>query len=97
MQDYAKLFYQSKVWKQCRKGYVKSIGGLCEECLKAGRITPCEIVHHKVFITPKNIYNPEITLNYENLVALCRKCHGEKHSKSVKRYEIDSKGHVVGL
>ena len=97
MQEYAKAFYQSKAWKDCRNGYVKKIGGLCEKCLAKGRYTPCEIVHHKIPITPKNIYNPEITLCFENLQGLCRKCHGEIHTGNVKRFEIDSLGRVMAL
>ena len=94
MQDYAKSFYKSKAWQRCRDGYVKYVGGLCEECLKAGRYTPCEIVHHNVHITPENIGDANITLSYQNLSAVCRKCHAEKHGKTPKRFDIDQSGHV---
>lgn len=94
MQDFAKPFYKSKTWQKCRENYVKKTGGLCEECLKHGRYTPAEIVHHKVHITPHNIYNPEVTLNFENLESLCRKCHGERHGSYVRRYVVDELGRV---
>ena len=41
-------FYKSKQWQLCRESYLASVGRLCEECLKNGRITPAVIVHHKV-------------------------------------------------
>ena len=55
MKDYAKAFYLSEAWRNTRDAYIKSVGGLCELCLKEGMITPAEIVHHKVFLTPDNI------------------------------------------
>lgn len=97
MQDYAKKFYKSKQWERCREGYLSRVGGLCEPCLKAGRFTPAEIVHHKTFITPENINDPTITLNFENLEAVCRVCHAEKHSGNIKRFEVDELGRVTAM
>jgi 5-methylcytosine-specific restriction endonuclease McrA len=95
MKEYAKSFYKSKAWQTCREGYMSKVGGLCEKCLRSGRYVPAEIVHHKVHITPMNISNPEITLNFNNLEALCRFCHSEIHSETVKRFSVDELGRVV--
>lgn len=38
-----------------------------------------DIVHHKKYISSKNIYNPEVTLNFDNLELLCRDCHNKEH------------------
>ena len=94
MQEFAKGFYKSKTWQKCRESYAKSVGGLCEKCLKQGRIEPGVIVHHKTHINPETISDPTITLNFDNLELLCRKCHGEEHGKIVKRYEVDEMGRV---
>ena len=94
MQEYAKDFYNSPAWKQCRKAYIKSVGGLCERCYKIGKIVPAEIVHHKVYITPQNINDPNITLAWSNLEALCRDCHGAEHG-NIKRYTLDEAGRVI--
>ncbi len=94
MQEYAERFYSSVAWKNCRKVYRKSVGGLCEECLKQGRYTPGVIVHHKVHITPENVECPEITLNFENLELLCRDCHAVQHNKNLRRYKVDEFGNV---
>lgn len=96
MQEYAKGFYKSQAWKECRAAYVKSVGGLCEECLKNGLYTPGVIVHHKIPITPVNIYDQSVTLNQDNLELLCRDHHAQKHSAE-KRYKIDKFGKVVAL
>jgi len=50
--EYAKKFYNTRAWKECREGYIKSVYGLCEKCQKTGHI-----VHHKKYITPQNINN----------------------------------------
>lgn len=68
--------------------------GLCEDCLKKGLTVPAEEVHHITFITPQNINDPKITLNHENLVALCRECHRKRHGNK-KRYQIDQWGRVT--
>lgn len=37
------------------------------------------IVHHKCYIDANNIYNPEVTLNFDNLELLCLDCHNKEH------------------
>lgn len=95
MKDYAETFYKSKAWQKCRESYAASVGGLCERCKANGIIKPGEIVHHKKHITPNNINDPNITLNYNNLELLCRDCHGEKHKRLKRRYKIDKQGNVI--
>ena len=70
---YAKKFYNSKRWLNCRSSYIKSVFGLCEHC--AG---PGYIVDHIEEINPSNIDDPMITLNHENLQYLCTPCHNKK-------------------
>ena len=92
--DYAQKFYSSEAWNQCRESYRKSRGGLCEECLKQGIFTPGEIVHHKIKLTPGNIDEPGITLNWTNLELVCRLCHAKIHGYKPKRYTVDGFGRV---
>ena len=97
MKPYAEAFYKSKEWKACRAAYVKSVGGLCERCLASGLIVPGVIVHHKIHITPENISDPSIVLDFNNLQLLCSKCHGQIHSDNPKRYRIDGAGRVLAI
>lgn len=71
--------------------------GLCERCLKNGDLVPAKIVHHKIYLTPQNINDPRITLDYSNLEALCQDCHNREHhlEKRVRRYRVDSSGKVI--
>lgn len=95
MKDYAKTFYSSKAWKECREAYKKSKGRLCERCLAKGLIVPAEIVHHKIYIGPENIGDPRVTLNWDNLEALCRDCHADEHAGRVRRFKVDELGRVT--
>lgn len=97
--DFAQSFYNSKQWQRTRNAYKKSVGNLCERCLARGLIVPAEIVHHKVPVSPSNITDPNITLAFDNLEALCRDCHADEHSRGNKnrRYVIKENGAVVPI
>lgn len=99
MKSFAEWFYRSEQWKKTRRAYLTSVGGLCEECLKEGRITPAKIVHHKIFLTPENIHDPDVALNWNNLEAVCKPCHEQIHEycgkKNDKRYEVDELGRII--
>lgn len=95
MKEYAESFYKSEAWKKARATYAKSVGGLCERCKAQGIISPGEIVHHITHITPDNITDPNITLNFDNLMLLCRDCHSFMHTGNVKRYKVDGFGRVI--
>lgn len=97
MKEYAEGFYKGKAWQDCRNAYLKSKQGLCEKCLSRGIIKGAEIVHHKIHISPDNIGNPDISLNWDNLECLCRDCHAEEHTRKVKRHKVDEYGHITAL
>lgn len=76
--EWAKWFYKSKAWLQCRTAFIAyriSIdGGMCEHCqTELGYI--CDHIDE---LTPDNINNPDITLNHDNLQYLCTLCHNKK-------------------
>ena len=73
-------FYSSGKWKKCRTTY-KALHPICERCEKAGIVKRTERVHHKIYLTPDNYKNPEISLNFDNLEALCFDCHQLEHFK----------------
>lgn len=77
--DFAKSFYNTKSWLKCRDGFIKSVYGLCNRCGKPGYI-----VHHKILLTPENINNPDVTLNWDNLEYLCLDCHNKEHMSKYK-------------
>ena len=95
MQPYTEHFYKGKAWKDCREAYAKSQRYLCEDCLSKGILTTGEIVHHIKPITPENINDPNITLNFDNLKLVCRKCHADEHHQRKRRYKVLDDGTVI--
>lgn len=91
-EEFAEKFYKSMAWKRCRKAYLDSVGWLCERCATEGKIVPADQVHHKVRLTPENINDPEVSLNHDNLEALCMDCHQQEHKP--RRWRCDPDGHV---
>lgn len=83
---YARKFYSSKAWQDCRNEYAKRRNYLCEDCLRRGIYRPGVIVHHIIEIDPVTIEKPEIALNFENLELLCRECHDRRHEQSGGRW-----------
>lgn len=95
--EFAEGFYKSKAWKYCRESYLKSVGYKCENCLAKGIETPAVIVHHIEELTPLNINDPEITMGFNNLRAVCRKCHADEHMNhsNARRYFFGENGEVI--
>lgn len=89
MQEYAKVFYKSKAWRQTARTYMTSQSYVCERCGAMG-----EICHHRKYITPLRINDPDITLSFDNLECLCRDCHGKEHMLKGSRTYFDADGNV---
>lgn len=96
MKEYAKGFYKSQAWKRCREAYARSRRGLCEVCLDRGMYRAGVIVHHREHISPENISDPAVLLDWNNLQLVCRDCHAELHSaREGARYRLDELGRVI--
>lgn len=100
---FAKAFYNSREWKNCRENILRRDNYLCVKCGK-----PAEEVHHIIHLSPKNISDINITLNPDNLISLCRDCHFNEHKQdkiqglksranpaSGNEYEFDENGFLV--
>ena len=83
-------FYGTQKWKDIRRAYRKSVGGLCERCLACGVIRPGKFVHHKIHMTDENMDDPTIALSFDNLELLCIECHAKEHDSH--RYTVDVNG-----
>ena len=95
--QFARQFYSSKAWQDCRNEYMKRAHYLCEDCLKRGVYKPAKEVHHIEELTPENIYRPEVSLSFNNLVALCKECHKARHNERNKdrRYAFGENGGII--
>lgn len=72
--EFARAFYKSAAWRQCRDAYFEHRCGICERCGD-----PAEIVHHKTHLNAMNINDALITLSWDSLELLCLKCHNAEH------------------
>ncbi|MGL5243556.1 MAG: HNH endonuclease [Sarcina sp.] len=91
--EYARNFYKSTEWIKCRNGFMKSKNYICERCRGVAYI-----VHHKKHITPFNIQDPNITLNWDNLQAVCVDCHNALHGNgnaSIPGVSFDANGNLI--
>lgn len=92
--DWAYAFYHSKAWKLCRKAFGDSKHWICQRCGKPGNT-----VHHRKWLTPANINDPQITLGWWNLELLCADCHNHEHfpelSPTREGFAFDENGDLV--
>jgi 5-methylcytosine-specific restriction endonuclease McrA len=93
MKDYARSFYKGKAWRNTQAAYMGSQHYICERCGDMAKI-----VHHKTYITPENINDPNITLSWSNLEALCQDCHTRQHLAGeicAEGLSFNSKGELI--
>lgn len=70
-------------WEKVRKQVIERDKGLCQPCLRAGRVTAFRAVDH---ITPKAVaekqrWSQAKTDDPDNLQCICKPCHDEKTAK----------------
>lgn len=98
MKAWAEKFYKSKEWNKCRSAFIQeriaTDGGICQMCNEHNGY----IVHHIKELTPENIDDPNITLNFNNLQYVCKRCHDEHHGyfcPNKNRIYFDENGQPV--
>lgn len=86
-----KWFYNSQAWIKCRNGYMQSQHYVCERC--GGIATIC---HHKTYLNNENVHDPNISLNWDLLEALCHTCHGVEHGGGIiqEGLTFDAQGNI---
>ena len=81
--------YNSKCWKELSRWYRKE-HPLCECCLKKGKTTPVEAVHHIKSPFRSELSEEEkwdLLLDIDNLMSVCVDCHLEIHGLKDSRLE----------
>ena len=68
--DHSKRY--GREWRKIRNRYAEA-HPLCEQCLKEGRMTPMEEVHHIIPVDRGG------TNEVSNLMSLCHSCHEKIH------------------
>ena len=71
--------YQNKEWRKLREVYIHE-HPICQDCLAKGKVTPAQDIHHIKSPFQNGEINYGLLLDYDNLVALCKDCHGNRHA-----------------
>lgn len=97
MKPWAEQFYNSEAWRACRDSFLRSKGCLCERCSAPDDPVVAKVAHHKTYLTRQNINDPDTTLSWDNLEALCQDCHNKEHHRGerARRYTFDEEGNLV--
>lgn len=90
--DEIRKFYKSNDWKIIRAMVIAKAGGRCQRCGAPG-----SEVHHIIHLTDDNVKNPNISLNMDNLILLCKECHNKEHDRytNLSDYKFDENGNVI--
>ena len=74
------IAYNSAQWRKMRDTYMHE-HPICEDCLKKGKVTPATDIHHIRSPFRGGEINWTLLLDYNNLMSLCKECHGLRHAK----------------
>ena len=93
---FSNKFYHSKKWQEIRAYVLQRDFYMCQIC----KTPNCNTVHHIRELTPMNIDDSSITVNPDNLMTVCNRCHNlihdrYKHNEDVQRYTFDAEGNVI--
>ena len=78
-------FYTSKEWCDVRKILIDERDNTCECCGKLIKKESDRIGHHIVELDMTNVNDPMISLNLDNLMLVCHKCHNSIHNRFGKK------------
>ena len=85
-------FYCSKKWRRVSAAYLSSKSYICERCG-----APAVVCHHKKWLNDVNVHDPKISLDFENLEALCQECHNAEHGSKHDVAVFNDAGELVGV
>ena len=75
--------YNTARWRELRVLKLQR-NPLCEICLKSGRVTPADDIHHVISFmsTHDPIQRKFLAFDFNNLMSLCDRCHQEIHNRA---------------
>ena len=85
-------FYCSKKWRRVSAAYLSSKSYICERCG-----APAVVCHHKKWLNDVNVHDPKISLDFDNLEALCQECHNAEHGSKHDVAVFNDAGELVGV
>ena len=85
-------FYRSDRWHEARRQVILRDKGICQMSGSVGTQ-----VHHKIHLNIRNVDDPTVATNPDNLILLCDHCHNEVHHRvgKHKQYQFDKEGNLI--
>lgn len=80
MRELRRKAYNNTTWRKLRDLFLKE-HPICQDCVAKGKITPAVDIHHLRSPFKGGEVNYGLLLDYNNLAALCKECHAERHNK----------------
>lgn len=74
-------FYRTEEWIKLTEKIKLQSAGKCAICHKTVSDWRTLIVHHKIHLTMDNVFDPNISLNENNLETICLDCHNKEHKR----------------
>lgn len=80
-------FYKTTKWLRLRDDVLNKHHYECQECLKQGKVTQAQTVHHINEVKKRpdlalcEFYTDEQGQVQRNLIPLCNKCHNKAHGR----------------
>ena len=93
--DEVEVFYQTDEWKEVRRDVLEELNNECQDCLRRGRYTRADCVHHVKelreypMLALSKYYNDEDGSRQRQLVPLCNACHNKRHPEKLKKNAAD--------
>ena len=82
-----KALYKSKAWSKLRVMALDRDNHLCQMCIRKGVYTPANLVHHIIYV--KSDFSKSLDL--DNLMCVCSKCHNKIHSDDEEKVFVSEK------
>ena len=71
------MIYNDKRWETKRQTILRRDEYLCRECGRYGKRVDAKHVHHIIPLDER----PDLKLESDNLISLCRECHNAMHDR----------------
>ena len=99
---FSKDIYNSRRWRKVAHAYAESQHYVCERCHNRSFVgtgkPPRFIVHHKTYLSPKNVGDDSVVYGWDNLELLCIYCHNAVHGTGMGRECVfDDDGNPIGI
>lgn len=79
-------FYKTAAWRRMRAWVLARDCYECQACKRRGLVTKATDVHHIQHLSQR----PDLALDPDNLIALCKSCHNAEHPEKLTKQKFEN-------